>query len=120
MECFQVIQVIEFRFVFLLLFNKVYFISGYIPQRKFQLGNRYRVETDACLSGTKAAYEEAKKQSEELRNTIEAYPKTRSLNSETVVKHFLDYHRAYNPTEGSQQSTDTKEIQKKIFCIETI
>ncbi|CAF0782401.1 unnamed protein product [Rotaria sp. Silwood1] len=78
--------------------------TGYIPQRKFQLGNRYRVETDSCLSGTKVAYEHAKIKSKELRNTIAGYPKTQSLNSETVVKHFLDFHRAYNPTESSQTS----------------
>ncbi|CAF2533348.1 unnamed protein product [Rotaria sp. Silwood2] len=78
--------------------------TGYIPQRKFQLGNRYRVDTDVCLSGTKATYEEAKNKSKELRNTIASYPKTKSLNSETVVKHFLDFHRAYNPTESSQTS----------------
>jgi hypothetical protein len=99
-----------------LLINQIYFISGYIPQRKYQLGNRYRVETDACLAGTKASYDQAKHRSHELRNIIAAYPKTQSLNSETVVKHFLDYHRAYNPTEGSQQSIDKrKRFKKRLF-----
>jgi hypothetical protein len=67
------------------------------------LGNRFRVEADACLSGTKATYNQGKLQEKELRNIIAAYPKTKSVNSETVVKHFLDFHRAYNPTDGSQQ-----------------
>ncbi|CAF0744732.1 unnamed protein product [Rotaria sordida] len=78
--------------------------TGYIPQRKFQLGNRYRVETDGCLSETKVMHEQTKNKSKELRNIIAAYPKTKSLNSETVIKHFLDFHRAYNPTESSQTS----------------
>lgn len=78
--------------------------TGYIPQRKFQIGNRYRVETDACLEGSKAAYERAKAKTKALNNTIAAYPKTDSLNSATVVKHFLDYHRSYNPNEASQRT----------------
>jgi len=94
----------------LLVNLKIYFILGYIPQRKYQFGTRYRVESDVCLSGTKAAYEQAKTQAKELRNTISAHPKTQNLNNGTVVKHFLDYHRAYNPIEGSQKS-----IGKKIY-----
>ncbi|UJR37680.1 hypothetical protein I4U23_030375 [Adineta vaga] len=78
--------------------------TGYIPQRKYQLGNRYRVETNVCLSGTKAAYERAKTQAKDLRNSIVAYPKSQSLNSATVVKHFLDYHQAYHPPVNGQQS----------------
>ncbi len=50
-------------------------------------------------------------QTKELRNIVAAYPKTDSVNSGTVVKHFLDYHRAYNPTEGSQQSIDEKKYR---------
>jgi hypothetical protein len=86
----------------------IYFISGYIPQRKYQLGNRYRVEANLCLAGTKASYEHAKNQNKKLRNIIAGYPKTQSVNSGTTVKHFLDFHRAYNPTEGSQQSITKK------------
>ena len=70
------------------------------------MGNRYRVETDACLTGTKAAYNRSKSQERELRKIIAAYPKTQSVNNGTVVKHFLDYHRAYKPTESSQQGRD--------------
>ena len=80
------------------------FIQGYIPQRKYQLGNRYRVETNACLSETKAVYEKVKNEAKQLQKTIANYPKTQNLNSETVVKHFLDYHRAYNPNESSRLS----------------
>ncbi|CAF4520796.1 unnamed protein product [Rotaria socialis] len=83
--------------------------TGYIPQRKYQLGNRYRTESDACLIGTKAAYEDAKNKSKLLRNTVAAYPKTKSLNSGTVIKHFLDFHRAYNPNENSQR-TDRRQF----------
>ncbi len=93
----------------------IQFISGYIPQRKYQLGNRYRVEADVCLAGTRAVYEHAKNQSKELRKIIAAYPKTQSVNNDTVVKHFLDYHRAYNPTEGSQQSREREEKAVLIF-----
>jgi len=82
--------------------------TGYIPQRKYQLGNRYRVEANVCLAGTKASYEQSKLQEKQLRNAIAAYPKTQSVNCETVVKHFLDYHRAYNPTKCSQQSSSNK------------
>ena len=87
-------------------------ILGYIPQRKYQLGNRYRVESDACLSATKAVYEKGKNDNKELRNTIANYPKTQSLNSETVVKHFLDFHRAYNPNQYSKQSKMTNDIKR--------
>ncbi|CAF5084253.1 unnamed protein product, partial [Rotaria socialis] len=73
------------------------------PQRKYQHGNRYRIETDACVTGTQAAYARGRQQIQELQRTVNAYPKTRSLNSGTVVKHFLDYHRAYHPNEISQQ-----------------
>ncbi|CAF0843115.1 unnamed protein product [Adineta steineri] len=79
-------------------------LPGYIPQRKYQLGNRYRVETNLCQSTTKAAYEQARNQAKELRNSIAGYPKPQNSNSETVVKHFLDYHRAYNPSTNPQQS----------------
>lgn len=77
---------------------------GYIPQRKFQLGNRYRVETDACLTGTKTTYEQGRNREKELRKIVASYPKTQSVNNPTVVKHFLDYHRAYNPMDNSQLS----------------
>lgn len=77
--------------------------AGYIPQRKYQLGNRYRVESEACLIGTKAAYERARGKTREMQQIIGGYPKTQDLNSGTVVKHFLDYHRAYHPTEGSKR-----------------
>ncbi|CAF3318398.1 unnamed protein product [Rotaria socialis] len=77
--------------------------TGYVPQRKYQHGNRYRIETDACVTGTQAAYARGRQQIQELQRTVSAYPKTRSLNSGTVVKHFLDYHRAYHPNEISQQ-----------------
>jgi len=82
----------------------IYFISGYIPQRKYQLGNRYRVEANVCLAGSRASYEQEKNKNKILRSIIAAYPKTQSINSGTVVKHFLDFHRAYHPIEGSEQS----------------
>ncbi|CAF0869572.1 unnamed protein product [Rotaria sordida] len=77
--------------------------TGYVPQRKYQHGNRYRIETDACVAGTKTAYEKERQKVQDLQRTISAYPKTKSSNSGTVLKHFLDYHRAYHPTECSQQ-----------------
>jgi hypothetical protein len=94
-------------------FDNIQFLLGYIPQRKYQLGNRYRIEANTCLSGTRASYDKSKNQAKELRRIIAAYPKTPSVNNDTVVKHFLDYHRAYNPTEGSQQS---REEKKRSFC----
>ncbi|CAF1185704.1 unnamed protein product [Adineta ricciae] len=78
--------------------------TGYIPQRKYQLGNRYRVETNLCLSGTKSVYEKAKNQAKDLRHSIATYPKPQSVNSETVVKHYLDYHPAYHPLENAPRN----------------
>lgn len=78
---------------------------GYVPQRKYQHGNRYRIETDACNTTTKATYEKGRQKTRELERTISAYPKTKSLNSGTVLQHFLDYHRAYHPTELSQRGS---------------
>jgi hypothetical protein len=95
--------------------DEIQFLSGYIPQRKYQLGNRYRVEANVCLAGTKASYDQSKTQAKELRRIIASYPKTQSVNNDTVVKHFLDYHRAYNPTEGSQQSREREEKAVLIF-----
>lgn len=80
--------------------------SGYVPQRKSQHGNRYRVETDACITETKAIYEKGRQKNKDLNRTISAYPKTKSLNNETVIKHFLDYHQAYHPTENSRRGTE--------------
>ena len=80
------------------------YILGYVPQRKYQHGNRYRIETDACITGTHQTNEYEKQKTQNLQRSISAYPKTKELNSATVVKHFLDYHRAYHPTESSQQS----------------
>lgn len=68
------------------------------------------MESDACLTGTKATYEQGKTREKELRKIIAAYPKTQSVNNGTVVKHFLDYHRAYNPMENSQQSKNFVEF----------
>lgn len=78
-------------------------IVGYVPQRKFQHGNRYRIETDACTSETKATYENGRQKIRDLQRTIGSYPKTKSLNSDTVLRHFLDYHRAYHPTENASR-----------------
>lgn len=75
--------------------------TGYVPQRKFQHGTRYRIETDACTSESKATYEKGRQKTRDLQRTISSYPKTKSLNSDTVLQHFLDYHRAYHPTENS-------------------
>ena len=86
-----------------------YTSQGYVPQRKYQNGARYRIETDACNATTKATYEQERQKMRNLDRTISAYPKSKPLNSETVVKHVLDYHRAYHPTEISQRgrrSTD--------------
>ena len=117
MECFLVTQV-EKKKHFLLSYNFQVFVFdelGYIPQRKFQLGNRYRVESDACLTGTKASYEQGKNRESELRKIIAAYPKTQSVNNGTVVKHFLDYHRAYNPNEISQRSRNQSKLLRDYF-----
>lgn len=86
-------------------------MSGYVPQRKYQLGNRYRIETDACLSETKNTYEKGREDLKDLKRTISAYPKTQNLNSETTVKHFLDYHRAYHPLEKSQKGISLIDIR---------
>ncbi|CAF0924639.1 unnamed protein product [Adineta steineri] len=77
--------------------------AGYVPQRKYQHSNRYRVETDACLSQTKNAYEQGRQNVRELKSAIAGYPKTQSTNSDTTVKHFLDYHRAYHPLQNAQK-----------------
>ena len=87
-------------------------LSGYIPQRKFQHGHRYRVETDACSVSTRSSFEDRQHQSRSLRETISSYPKTPSLNSGTVVKHFLDYHRANYPTASSQQGRDRRRTNR--------
>jgi hypothetical protein len=76
--------------------------SGYVPQRKYQHGNRYRIETDACTTSTKATYEKGRRKEKDLLRTINSYPKTKGLNSGTVLQHFLDYYRAYHPTDYSQ------------------
>jgi hypothetical protein len=79
--------------------------AGYVPQRKYQHGSRYRLETDACISTTKNTYEKGRQDTKVLQRTINSYPKTKGLNSDTVLQHFLDYHRAYHPTENSQRGS---------------
>ncbi|CAF0917529.1 unnamed protein product [Didymodactylos carnosus] len=78
--------------------------TGYVPQRKFQHGDRYRVETDECLVNSKKEYDDAKQKINDLQRTIASYPKPLSLNNDRTVKHFLDYHRAYHPNEISTTS----------------
>ncbi|CAF1180505.1 unnamed protein product, partial [Didymodactylos carnosus] len=78
--------------------------TGYIPQRKFQHGDRYRVETDECVANSKQDYGEGKQKINNLQRTIASYSKPSNLNSNRIVKHFLDYHRAYHPSEMSKMS----------------
>jgi hypothetical protein len=95
-------QVIE-KFSFVFYFEN-YYPSGYIPQRKHQHGNSYRIETNSCISETKATYEKGRQKKKDLQRTISTYTKTKSLNSDKVLQHFLDYHRAYHPTENFEKS----------------
>ncbi|UJR08546.1 hypothetical protein I4U23_012808 [Adineta vaga] len=88
--------------------------AGYVPQRKYQHGDRYRIETDACLGQTKNTYEQGRQDLRELKNTISAYPKTQSTNSATTVKHFLDYHRAYHPLESVQKDDHRPFVEPPI------
>lgn len=85
------------------MFFDVVLPKGYVPQWKFQHGNRFRVETDVASVSSKNSYDEHKKNYRNFQNLIQSYPKTQSLNNGTVVKHFLDYHRAHHPTDASQQ-----------------
>ncbi len=79
---------------------------GYVPQRKYQHGKRYRIETDASTSETKAAYEKGREKNKDLNRIISSYPKTKILNNDTVLQHFLRYHRAYHPTENSHRGIE--------------
>ncbi len=95
-------QVIEKLFILIFPFHS-YVSSGYVPQLKYEHGSRYRIETNASKSKTKAAYEKGRQKTRDLQRVISSYPKTKSLNSDTVLQHFLDYHRAYHPTENSSR-----------------
>ncbi len=77
--------------------------SGYVPQRQNEFGSRYRIETDASKAKTKAAYEKGRQKAKDLQRMISSYPKTKSINSDTVIQHFLDHHRAYYPIKNSTQ-----------------
>jgi len=88
--------------------------AGYVPQWKFQHGNRFRVETDVASVSSKNSYDEHKKNYRDFQNLIQSYPKTQSLNNGTVVKHFLDYHRAHHPTEASQQEDRRSTVEPPI------
>ncbi len=92
--------------------------SGYVPQLKYEHGSRYRIETNASKSKTKVAYEKGRQKTRDLQRVISSYPKTKSLNSDTVLQHFLDYHRAYHPTENSSQGRSSFfEMMKMISII---
>jgi hypothetical protein len=59
---------------------------------------------------TKNAYEKGRENVKDLKHTIAGYPKTKSLNSDTTLKHFLDYHRAYHPLEKLQKGIYQKNV----------
>lgn len=82
--------------------------TGYIPSRKFDFSDTYKVECDSCIDNFLTNKKEKLEKNSNLMNQVHAQPKYRQISSDQEVKHLLDNYADNHPK--SSKLSDKREF----------
>ena len=93
--------------------KRIEYIKGYIPSRKFEFADTYKVECDYCIDNFIGSKQEKLNKNSNLMNTVSSQPRMNTIASSDEVRNVLDNFVNTHPQSFNTKSMINKSTSSK-------